>query len=63
MRKKISLLIIPLCYIATILIAIFAILTYLKRRDGMLFASQIFLTLVALINSIKATIKYRKQEK
>jgi flagellar biosynthesis/type III secretory pathway M-ring protein FliF/YscJ len=63
MMKKSRILILVICYIGTILIAIFALLTYLKRRDEALLFSQLFLTLVALINSILTTIKYKKQNK
>jgi uncharacterized hydantoinase/oxoprolinase family protein len=63
MMKKSRLLILAICYIGTILIAIFTLLTYLKGRDEALLFSQSFLTLVALINSILTTIKYKKQNK
>lgn len=61
--KKSKILILSIYYVGAILIAIFTLLTYLKRRDGLLLFSQLFLILVTIINGILATIKYKKENK
>ncbi|WP_297426035.1 hypothetical protein [Clostridium sp.] len=62
MWKKCSMLSLSIYYIGTVLIATFTVLTYLKRRDEALLFSQSLLILITLINSILATIKYKKKK-